>query len=228
MSTAHDSNDHTTTLRRWSPAARIIAVVAATTMLVGAVLTNADAQPRGFVETTHTEALFYGDFDLELPEGDLGPGIALFAGGTAEDFCPADHDDNPETPPITNEPDHDARIFERNDGTFELMVDSSRQPIFLYATPLGGPQLVAAVCDALAEGSEPLQPFAEGEGLVRMRMEIAPDGTVDIVNSALGSATSTDGTTWQVRGWADLTIVDGAPVGSPTEFQGIRVTRTGR
>lgn len=181
----------------------------ATCLLLAGSTTAATAGPQGYDQQQHVEDLFYGDFDLE---------ILLFAGGTAEDTC------------NDNESTHDARVFTRHDGSVDIKVDASEQPIYLYSTPLGGPEFTDATCEAMFDGDPdtvPLDPFAVGEGLVRMRIGIAPDGTVHIVNSTVGSATSAEGTTWKVRGWADLMIVDGVPIGDPTDFQGLRVRRTG-
>jgi hypothetical protein len=103
------------------------------------------------------------------------------------------------------------------------------QPIYLYRSSLGAPELVDATCEALSDDDPdtvPLEPFAEGEGLVRLRREVAPDGTVHAVNSTVGAASSKDGATWRVRGWADLMIVDDVPVGDPADFQGLRINRT--
>lgn len=188
---------------------RTVTAALATCLLLAGSTTAAAAGPQGYDEQQHVEGLFYGDFDLE---------ILLFAGATTEDFCNG------------NEPTHDARVFTRHDGSVDIMVDASEQPIYLYSSPLGGPELIDATCEAMFDGDPdtvPLEPFAVGEGQVRMRIGIAPDGTVHIVNSTVGSATAADGTTWKVRGWADLMIVDGVPVGAPTEFQGARFTMTG-
>jgi len=155
------------------------------------------------------EGLFYGDF---------GKQIQLYAGGTAEDFCNGD------------EPTHDARVFTRRDGSIDIMVDASKQPIYLYSSPLGGPELIAETCKVMSDNDPdtvPLEPFAEGEGLVRMRIKVTPDGPVHVVNSTVGTASSADGTTWKVRGSADLMIVEGVPVGDPANFQGLRINQTG-
>lgn len=193
-----------TTIRR-----TITAVLAACLLLAGAA-TTAAATPRGHDEQPHVEGLFYGNFDEE---------ILLFAGATTEDFCNG------------NEPTAPARVFHRRDGSVDIKVDAVTYPTYLYSSPLGAPELIAATCEAMFDGDPdtvPLEPFAVGEGLVRMRIEIAPDGTVHVVNSTVGSATSADGTTWRVRGWADLVIVDGVPVGSPADFQGLAIQQVGR
>ena len=58
---------------------------------------------------------FYGTFDET-------PNVALFAGGTIDEFCFGD----PGTAPF--------RIFLRNDGTVDLKVNDKQQPIYLYYT----------------------------------------------------------------------------------------------
>ncbi|MDX1622202.1 MAG: hypothetical protein R3320_14490 [Nitriliruptorales bacterium] len=196
-------------VRKPRPTRRTTAFIAATLVMLVGLATGAHAQSAGFDEQQHEEGLFYGNFDQD---------ILLFAGGTTEDACNGD------------EPTHSARVFSRHDGSVDIMVDASEQPIYLYSSPLGAPELLAATCAAMFDSDPstvPLEPFAEGAGLVRMRIEIAADGTVHVVNSTVGAATSADGTTWTVRGWADLMVVDGIPIGDPAEFQGLRITRTG-
>lgn len=174
-----------------------------------AVVTGAHADRAGYEEQPHVDGLFYGDFDQK---------ILLFAGATTQEFCTG------------VQPTHDARVFHRSDGSVDIKVDASRQPIYLYASPLGAPELIDMTCEAMFDGdpgSVPLEPFAVGEGLVRMRIEIAPDGTMHVVNSTVGTASTADDTTWKVRGWADLMVVDGVPAGNPSEFQGLRAIPTG-
>lgn len=187
---------------------RTMTILATTlTLLVGFTAT-AQAGGPGVDREQYVEGLFYGDFDRE---------ILLFAGGTAEDFCNED------------EPSHSARVFTRRDGSIVTKVNASRQPIYLYSSSLGAPELIDATCEALSDddpSTVPLEPFAEGEGLVHLRREVAPDGTVHAVNSTVGAASSKDGATWRVRGWADLMIVDDVPVGDPADFQGLRINRT--
>jgi hypothetical protein len=174
------------------------------------IVTGAQADRAGFEKQAYEEILFYGNFDEE---------ILLFAGGTAEDYCNGD------------EPTHEARVFHRSDDSVDIKVNASRQPIYLYETPLSAPALVDATCKVLSDDDPdtvPLEPFAVGDGLVRIRIKIAPrDGPVHVVNSTVGTASSIDGTTWKVRGWANLMIVGGAPAGDPSEFQGLRVSPTG-
>lgn len=193
-----------------TPLRRTISIVAATITLLAGLVTATQAEAAGFDVAPYEGGLFYANFDQE---------VLLFAGATTEDFCNGDL------------PTLDSRVFSRRDGSIDIMVDAARQPIYLYSSPLGAPELIDATCEALLNGdpdTAPLQPFAEGEGLVRVRLEVEPDGTVHVVNSTVGAASSADGTTWMVRGWADLMIVDDVPVGDPSEFQGLRVTKTGR
>lgn len=184
-----------------------------TTLAVAAIAlttVTSSAHARGYERVQLVEGLFYGNFDED---------VLLFMGSTAQDFC------------NDLEPVHDAREFHRADGSIELRVDRSAHPIYLYSSPLGAPELIDATCDAMFDedpATVPIEPFAAGDGLVRMRIEIAPDGTVHVVNSTVGSASSADGSTWKVRGWADLMIVDGRPDGDPADFQGLRVARAGR
>ena len=206
-------NTHDQAHRRRGPRGRmlraaLVAAVAATTAL-GAVAT---AQAGTAVESgPYQEGLFYGDFDAE---------VLLFAGGTAEQFCTGD------------EPVHDARYVFGEDGSLVITVEPNvEQPLHLYSSPLGAPEFLAEQCPLLADGDPATgvqEPFAVGDGHMKLRLEIAPDGTVHIVNSSWGTVVEEDGTTWRVRGRADLMVVDGAPVGSPSEFQGLQLVRTGR
>ena len=191
--------------RARATAARPMAVIVAVVALL-AVATGAHAA--GYSEVPFEEGGFF--------YGDLEAGILLFSGESAEGFCDGD------------DVVHDARLFEKADGSLTFKVDGSTQPLYLYATPLDAPVFAEATCDALAAGEPIVEPFAVGEGTVRMRFTINSDGTMHMVNSAIGSVVDEDGTTWRVRGHADLMIVDGVPVGSPTEFQGLQYTPTGR
>lgn len=186
---------------------RILTTLAATIAMLLTLVSGAQAGGNGFVEAGLDEGgLFYGNFDED---------VLLFAGGTAVDFCNG------------IEPTHDARLFFRADGGLNFKVDNSLQPIYLYSTPLGAPEFVGATCEALEGGADPVEPFAQGEGRVRMRLDIQADGSVHVVNSTVGTASSDDGTTWKVRGWADLLVVGGVPQGSPEDFQGLRIAKTG-
>lgn len=160
-------------------------------------------------ERPHEEALFYGNFTDE---------VLLFAGATTQDFCTG------------NQPTNTARVSTHADGSETVEVDADNQPFHLYASPLGGPELIDATCEAMFDDDPdtvPLAPYATGEGRFRIRIEQAPDGSAHVINSATGSVTSPAGPTWQVRGWADLEIVDGMPLGDPATFQGLAVQRTG-
>lgn len=195
---------------RLRPRGWVLAVLVTSVVVVLGVVTAQVAQGRGYEETTVTEGLFYGDFDEDL---------VLFVGETPVGICSG-----------ADEPTHDARVFRRNDGRVSIKVDGSKQSIHLYESELGAPEFIDATCAALSDdddSTQPVEPFAEGEGTVRMRNEERPDGTVHVVNSTVGSATDADGVTYRVRAWADLMIVEGVPQGDPADFQGLRVTRTG-
>lgn len=190
--------------RTGSVAARAAAAIAAVVALL-ALSTGAHAA--GYAEVPFEEGgFFYGDLDA---------GILLFSGESAEGFCDGD------------DVVHDARLFNGADGSLTFKVDGSTQPLFLYATPLDAPVFADATCAALEAGEPIVEPFATGQGEVRMRFTINADGTLHMVNSAIGSVVDETGATWRVRGHADLMIVDGVPVGSPMDFQGLQYTRTG-
>lgn len=192
------------------PPARTVTVLLTALALVVGLVGPATARGRGFERAVISEGLFYGDFEQD---------VLLFVGGTTAAICDG-----------ADEPTHRARVFERRDGSVDIKVDGSEQPIFLYSSELGAPQFIEATCAAMSDGDDstvPVEPFAVGEGTVKIRNTIEPDGTFDVVNSTRGSATGPDGTTFRVRGWADLTIVDGVPQGDPADFQGLRVTATG-
>jgi hypothetical protein len=190
-----------TTSSRVRPVAVIVTAVALAVALVPA------ARAAGFSEVPFEEGGFY--------YGDLDTGVLLFSGESAEGFCDGD------------DVVHDARLFEGADGSLTFKVDDSTQPLYLYATPLDAPVFADATCAALAAGEPIVEPFATGEGTVRMRLTVNADGTLHMVNSAIGAVTDTDGATWRVRGHADLMIVDGVPVGHPSDFQGLQYTLTG-
>lgn len=166
----------------------------------------AGAEP-DFVEETHQEGFFYGNFD---------EGVALFAGATAVEFC------NDEQPVF------DAKLYEFEDGSTRLEIDPSPASLYLYDTPLEPPEFLNETCTALFDDDDttiPLEPFATGEGELRNTIETAPDGTVEVSNTSTGTVTVEDGSTIDVVGTADLTIVDGELVGSPDEFQSLQLER---
>ncbi len=196
---------------------RTITIIAATISLLVGLGAVAQASGAGYSLQPYEAGFFYGDFDRDL---------LLFVGATAEDFAEAWCNNDDSGLPIL-----DSHVFDRRDGSVDIKVNTTPQTLYLYSSPLGAPELVIATCGALFDSDPdtvPLQPFAEGEGRIRVRDEIAPDGTVHVVNSTVGAVSSADGTTWRVRGWADLMIGEFGPIGDPADFQGLRVTRTGR
>lgn len=210
-----DHTDHTTAPTRTGTATgrpgrprRRVRRSGVAAMAVAAVVGLATgAHATGYAEVPFEEgAFFYGDLDA---------GVLLFSGESAEELCDGD------------DVVHHARLFHGADGSLTFKVDGSTQPLYLYATPLDAPEFADATCAALEAGEPIVQPFAEGEGTVRMRFTVNADGTLHMVNSALGAVVDGDGAMWRVRGQADLMIVDGVPVGDPSDFQGLQYTRTG-
>lgn len=208
MSTETDTMTRPSAERRRRGRATL--VLATTVVVVMSLLTTAHAATT-VEEGPYREGLFYGDFDRE---------VLFFAGGTAEQFCTGD------------EPVHEARYTTGDDGRLVIAVEPNvERPLYLYSSPLGAPEFLAEQCPLLEDGDPSTgvqEPFATGQGRMKLRLEIAPDGTVDIVNTSWGSVADEEGTTWRVRGRADLVVVDGVPVGSPTEFQSLQLVRTGR
>jgi hypothetical protein len=174
----------------------------------------ATAQARTTVERGEwKEGLFYGNDDL-----------LLFAGGTVQEFCAGD------------EPVHDATYRYPDGGGFVMTVQPTTvRPLYLYETTqtdsdgepvtiVDAPQFTAAVC----AGSIQPEPFAAGEGRMKLRLDVT-SGLPHIVNSSWGTVTSDDGTIWNVRGRADLMIgADGMPTEDPSVFQSLQLVRTGR
>lgn len=169
----------------------------------------------GFFADEATVDLFYG-FDS---------GYALFVGFTAEDACFG-------TPP----PTVPARVFARADGTFTVM-SHGRPEVDMYLYEFNDPPiLIDETCAALFDddpSTQPLQPIATGTGQVKFAITgiEGPDdmGGFHIVNSANGTVTAEDGTQWKVRGHADFDLgEDGVPIGSPADFQGLRVNQIKR
>ncbi|MDH3308319.1 MAG: hypothetical protein OEO77_12475 [Acidimicrobiia bacterium] len=152
---------------------------------------------------------------------DENPNVALFAGGTFEEFCFFD----PGTAPL--------RVFLRNDGTVDLKVNDRDQPIYLYYnTEFNGvdpiPTWLDTFCPGIADGDAPPEPFAMGEADLKVRITVVSDDRLEIFNSVNGKATGTDGTGYKVRGTADLIVENGAPLGEPREFVGFKLTEIRR
>lgn len=175
----------------------------ATVMLLGGMAVPAAADQPGSVPGAVD--LFYGDFEQ---------GILLFAGQQPEDFCTGDT----LTPTAL-------RAVQRGDGSTVLLGSDREVPIYLYAASVGAPELIGQTCDAMFDddpGTVPPAPIATGSGSTVQRITIETDGTQHVKNQTVGTAWSEAGVRWIVRGWADLTVVDGMPVGDPADFQGLR------
>ncbi len=188
---------------------RLIAIF--TVMLMVGVAAPASADPQGFIEDEFEYGFFYGTFDQS-------PNVALFAGGSIEEFCFGD----PGTAPL--------RVFLRNDGTVDLKVNDKDQPIFLYDTEFNDiPTWLEAICPGIIEdGDAPPEPFARGDADLKVRITVVSDDLLEIFNSVNGKATGTDGTEYKVRGTADLIVENGVPLGDPREFVGFKLTEIGR
>lgn len=193
-----------------STTALITALAAAGGLAVGASSTSA----QGFIPDTLEYGFFYGTFDEQ-------PNIALFAGGTFEDFCAADPDGGPGTAPL--------RVFPRRDGTTDLKVNDKDQEIYLYETEFDDiPEWLGAVCPTLGGGGAAPAWFATGEADLKVRVSVLSATTVEVANSVNGTATGTDGTEYKVRGTADLVVVNDVPQGDPRDFVGFKLTEIRR
>lgn len=186
----------------------ITTALAAGALLAGS-LTSAAAAPA--YQTVPVEPdRFYGDFEAD---------VLLFAGVPAEDLCTDE--------PLPVVP---GRLFDRPDGISVVNVNAS-VPVFVYHSPLGAPEFVDETCAAMDDAdptTEPVSPFASGTGRLTERVEILPDGRLNITNAVNGIASSPDGRSWKLRGWADFVLADGVPVGDPADFQGLTVHLIGR
>lgn len=171
--------------------------------MVVAVAAPAVAEPQGFIEDEFEYGFFYVNFD---------DGVTVFAGGPVESFCPGD----PSTVP--------SRVYQRNDGSVDLMVDSRDQPFWVYHSDVEPPVLLQQVCTGQIA---PPEAFATGTANLKVRISALPDGVLEVSNSVNGKATGSDGTHWKVRAWADLTVIDGVPQGDPAEFQGVEIHQIG-
>ena len=189
---------------------RSIAATFTTTLLVAAAATAATAEPQGFDEEDHQAGRFYGNFEV---------GVLLFT-FDVEAYC------GDELEPVVT-----AKVFHREDGGAELMVNSREMPIFLYHSPLGAPEFIGETCGALFDADPatvPVPPFANGTANFKERITISADGVREDSNSINGTATGSDGTTWKVRSWADFVLGDdGVPIGDPADFQGLTIHEIG-
>ncbi len=190
-------------------------VVAATALM--AFGNPATANSKGFIEEQVGVGFFYGTFDQS-------PNILLLVGGTAEQFCEANPDD-----PFNAEPGTATqRTFLRSDGSVDLKVNDKNQPIYLYNIDFdGGPPWIESVCADHFDGVEAPRPFASGTADLKVRLSIVSENYIDIFNSVNGRATGTDGTEYRVRGWADLIVENGQPVGDPADFVGFVLKEIG-
>ena len=181
--------------------------VGAAAVCVSAGLSSgaASADPGGFVSDELEYGFFYGTFDEN-------PNIALFAGGTFEEFCTSDPDGGPGTAPL--------RVFPRRDGTTDLKVNAKDQSIYLYETEFNDiPEWLGSACASIIGGGEaPPEPFAAGEADLKVRITVVSADRAEVFNSVNGKATGTDGTEYKVRGSADLSVEGGIPVGDPRDF----------
>ena len=189
---------------------RVLVLATAMAMMLSLALPTASADPPGFIEDGFEYGFFYGTFDQS-------PNVALFAGGTIEEFCFGD----PGTAPL--------RVFLRNDGTVDLKVNDKDQPIYLYETEFNDiPAWLGAICPGIAGEDAPPEPFATGDADLKVRMTVVSDDLLEIFNSVNGKATGTDGTEYKVRATADLIVENGVPLGDPREFIGFKLTEIRR
>lgn len=182
---------------------RKITMLVTVVAMIMAAAAPAVAEPQGFIENEFPYGFFYVNFD---------DGVSVFAGGPVESFCGGD----PGTAP--------SRVYERNDGSVDLMVDARNQPFWVYQSEVDPPVLLEQVCTGQIA---PPEPFAIGSGNLKVRISVLPDGVLEVSNSVNGKATSDDATQWKVRTWADLTVIDGVPQGDPAEFQGLKIQQIG-
>lgn len=179
-------------------------------MFMIGVATPAGANPKGFIEDEFEYGFFYGTFDES-------PNVALFAGGTLEEFC------------FTDPGSAHLRVFLRKNGSVDLKVNDKDQPIYLYYTDFNDiPMWLDAVCPGIGDSDAAPQPFAAGTADLKVRISEGTDGRVEIFNSINGKAAGTDGSQYKVRGSADFAVQDGELLGDPREFVGFKLTKIRR
>ena len=84
-------------------------------------------------------------------------------------------------------------------------------------------------CPGIVVGAaEPPAPLAMGNADLKVRITVASDDHLEIFNAVNGRATGVDGTSYKVRGTADLVVEDGAPVDDPRVFVGFKLTEIRR
>lgn len=192
---------------------RVMVLLAALSILAGLAV-PAGADPQGYVESEIGVGYFYGTFGES-------PNMMLLAGGTAEEFCIANPGD-----PFNGEPGlAPLRLFFRSDGSVDLKVNDKFQPIYVYETATdNGPLWIEQLCaDFFSTGATP-EIFASGSADLKVRISVVSDDLVEVFNSVNGKVAGTDGREWKVRAWADLTVENGMPVGSPADFVGFKMT----
>ena len=201
----------------------LIGTAAATAVAVVSLAspTAVHAEPQGYLQDDLGVGFFYGTFDQS-------PDLALLVGGTVEEFC----EDNPDDP-FNAEPGlAPLRVFLRRSGDVDLKVNDKDQPIHLYEQfDAVGPEWLAGVCaDHFDEDPATTvpPPIASGTADLKVRISILSDDLAEVFNSVNGTAAATDGAEFKVRGWADLVVQDGVPVGDPSEFVGLEVTEIRR
>ncbi len=187
---------------------KLIALFACVLMVGVAVPAAAD--PQGHIEDVLEYGYFYGTFDQS-------PNVALFAGGTLEQFCFED-------PGLA-----DLRVFFKADGSLDLKVNDKHQPIYLYYTDFNDiPEWLGAVCPGIAGGADAPQPFAWGEADLKVRMSLVSESRIEIFNSVNGKAMAADGTWYKVHGSADFAVVNGELDSDPKDFVGFKLTEIRR
>ncbi|HSM44035.1 MAG TPA: hypothetical protein VK969_03360, partial [Acidimicrobiia bacterium] len=145
---------------------RKITMLVTVVAMIMAAAAPAVAEPQGFIENEFPYGFFYVNFD---------DGVSVFAGGPVESFCGGD----PGTAP--------SRVYERNDGSVDLMVDARNQPFWVYQSEVDPPVLLEQVCTGQIA---PPEPFDIGSGNLKVRISVLPDGVLEVSNSVNGKATS--------------------------------------
>ena len=194
---------------RWAVSAAIVLGVAVAASPAGAKNPTTPGAGQGFVE----DALSYGYLYAEA-------GYILTAGQPIEDWCGPLQGSAP------------LRVFVDGDGLATLKVRGAQdQALYLYEFAGPPPALIGMACGAIFDDDPTTvapAPIGTGSGLMKTTIDgiEGPSdlGGFDVFNSVNGVVSGADGTTWKVRGAADLTIgEDGIPVGDPATFQGVTV-----
>ena len=205
-------------ITRTTRIASVVLAIAAAGGVAGSA--TAHAEPQGYIEDEMGVGYFYGTFDD-------GPNMTLLVGGTAEEFCEVAASEGID--PFDAEPGvAPLRVFLRASGATDLKVDDKGQPIYLYDQTVGdAPDWIGGICADWALGNAVPQPYAAGAADLKVRISITEDA-VDVFNSVNGELLAVDGTEYRVRASADLVVVDGAPVGNPSDFVSLDLTEIRR